>query len=534
MIETINQIHSAELSVAQIDTSLSAVSSYLRRYQTQLSGKNLYYVNILCAVLKKMKRVTTPRPVKAGVGDASVPVPDLVQPHSSTLTVNDFLFQSGLDGINLFKLKRHINETNLVNKIGGFAESLVLAATNKDGMVSIHSGNNSLVSARSDATASLRNALELLTCLTNMQGDGRVFIKYEQVAKGRNPVNSSIKFILLNPSVHFAPIVEQARSVLLLGGTMQPFSYFSTILFPHVEKSRLRFISCEHVVPASQVGALIVPHSKSMTNDHVVSFEFTYSKRMLPEVTTALFHALMEICENTPGGVVVFCTSFQYLDSLMSLWRQSKLLAKLDAVKRVFAESHCNTSSKTSKIPSEEYSQENIWDAYQQCVNSNPQEGAVLFSVINGKLSEGINFSDNLARCVVVVGLPYPDVRDPELQEKMQFVSLKDSEATTSGSNSNAGRKLCENMCMKAVNQSVGRAIRHARDYACVVLLDRRYQQEQFSAQLPQWILRSAKVAYCTSANLPDFKNIMRQETDGGSLGRQLRDFFARQNNRIC
>jgi chromosome transmission fidelity protein 1 len=54
-----------------------------------------------------------------------------------------------------------------------------------------------------------------------------------------------------------------------------------------------------------------------------------------------------------------------------------------------------------------------------------------LFSVINGKLSEGINFSDQLARCVVVVGLPYPDVRDPVLQEKMRYVSAQD---TTGGS----------------------------------------------------------------------------------------------------
>jgi chromosome transmission fidelity protein 1 len=43
--------------------------------------------------------------------------------------------------------------------------------------------------------------------------------------------------------------------------------------------------------------------------------------------------------------------------------------------------------------------------------------GALLLSVIGGKMSEGINFADDMARCVVVVGLPYPDCTDPVLNE---------------------------------------------------------------------------------------------------------------------
>ena len=31
-----------------------------------------------------------------------------------------------------------------------------------------------------------------------------------------------------------------------------------------------------------------------------------------------------------------------------------------------------------------------------------------------------------------------------------------------------------ENLCMKAVNQSVGRAIRHKEDYAAIIFLDHR------------------------------------------------------------
>lgn len=34
--------------------------------------------------------------------------------------------------------------------------------------------------------------------------------------------------------------------------------------------------------------------------------------------------------------------------------------------------------------------------------------GAILMGVCRGRISEGLDFSDNAARCVVVIGIPYP------------------------------------------------------------------------------------------------------------------------------
>lgn len=50
-------------------------------------------------------------------------------------------------------------------------------------------------------------------------------------------------------------------------------------------------------------------------------------------------------------------------------------------------------------------------------------------------------------------------------------------------------------MCMKAVNQSIGRAIRHRNDYASLILLDRRYGRADIRARLPGWIRKEVTVA---------------------------------------
>lgn len=36
----------------------------------------------------------------------------------------------------------------------------------------------------------------------------------------------SVKFLLLNPAVHFAHVLKECRAVIIAGGTMQPVSYF--------------------------------------------------------------------------------------------------------------------------------------------------------------------------------------------------------------------------------------------------------------------------------------------------------------------
>lgn len=143
---------------------------------------------------------------------------------------------------------------------------------------------------------------------------------------------------------------------------------------------------------------------------------------------------------------------------------------------------------------------------YAVATRSKANNGAILFSVVGGKLSEGMNFSDDLARCVIVIGMPYPNKNSPELVEKMSYLDRSFG--------SGAGVEYYENICLKSVNQcignvsidfikfkvshfnlSLGRAVRHINDYASVLLVDERYSQRKIMDKLPTWISNSLQCA---------------------------------------
>ena len=48
--------------------------------------------------------------------------------------------------------------------------------------------------------------------------------------------------------------------------------------------------------------------------------------------------------------------------------------------------------------------------------------GAILFCVCRGKVSEGLDFTDKLCRGVIFVGVPYPNISDPIMKEKRTYL----------------------------------------------------------------------------------------------------------------
>jgi chromosome transmission fidelity protein 1 len=98
---------------------------------------------------------------------------------------------------------------------------------------------------------------------------------------------------------------------------------------------------------------------------------------------------------------------------------------------------------------------------------------------------------------VLIIGLPFPNIRSAVWQAKIQYVEQKTYNSSSGPEKDRqsiakaAGKDFYENACMRAVNQCIGRAIRHRNDYAAIVMIDRRYEKANIQGKLPAWIKQS-------------------------------------------
>lgn len=188
---------------------------------------------------------------------------------------------------------------------------------------------------------------------------------------------------------------------------------------------------------------------------------------------------IQNICSLVPGGIVCFFPSYEYEQQVYDFFKKNQTIDNIVKRKLIFRE-----PKKSGEVDS-------ILQNYSKCIKQAKNKksnitGALMLGVVGGKISEGLNFSDDLGRCVIVVGVPYPNKTSLELKEKISFLNTHFK--------NKAGDIYYENLCFKAVNQCIGRAIRHINDYAAIVLVDERYAQPTNYKKLSNWIQSSLKM----------------------------------------
>lgn len=555
LLETITSLHSSEVSLEQMIRCFFQLSSYITKYEKRFNPNNLFFMRQLETFLKNVIKFMRSQD-------------NTSSSHGKVFSTTDFRVSASIENINLFKLMDFLDRSQLARKLFGFSSTRIdrpqtkvllkqdnndvqferndgqskdLTSTAKD--VSNKGGTTSLLSriqekkkmekqnknkkstsmtkamnskpdsketqktettketsSQSNPSSSNESSVssplyviqDLIKCLLNPTPDGRVIVSK---TTSQEPSNVSLRYFLLNASDHFKDVVTQSRCIILAGGTMKPFEEFTQLLFKPMKieglEDRILTFSCGHVIPAKNVLCLSLSHGGN--NKHL-PLNYSFSSRSCNQLLDETGQVLMSLSKVIRGGIVLFFPSYDYLELMYQRWESTNIIQQIQAQgKKVFKEP--KSASLVSKILND----------YEK-MNNNERSGGILLSVVGGKVSEGINFNDNMCRCVVVIGMPYANSTSPALKEKMDFFDRVLGQGK--------GRFYYENLCFKAINQSIGRSIRHKDDYSVILLLDERYskRETQVRSSLPTWIGQTLETGMTYEEAEKNIKDFFREK----------------------
>jgi chromosome transmission fidelity protein 1 len=196
VIEAINSIHSCLLDETQIKKCLEQLHFYFEKYKSKFKGKTTMYIRQLIFILKQFSSCL-----------------ELFE-NSCIMSIKNLIDKLKIEHFNLFKLHSFIKESRLSSKLHGLSEQARKKEMKSNGDVFI-----------SNHEIPLRIFDQFLTALNRPDTDGRVLVT------NKPGVPKCLHYILLNPSELFEPIIKEARSVILAGGTISPICDFLEQVF---------------------------------------------------------------------------------------------------------------------------------------------------------------------------------------------------------------------------------------------------------------------------------------------------------------
>ncbi|GMS89069.1 hypothetical protein PENTCL1PPCAC_11244, partial [Pristionchus entomophagus] len=441
VIQTIGALYTSEVSLTTLTAALSLLRQYCEQFRLRLSARNLANIRLLITFVAALEAFIR------NVKDAS------------TLKIEEIILKCNLVEISLFSISDYMEKVDMCRKMHGFYLRSIRGGVLKERQEKMTTGVAALLKKKKDEVvpppsptvsppqqvgSPLFAIKSFLDSLLNPCEDGRVLV---------DPETKSLKFILLNPGSRLQSLVSLTHSTLLVGGTMEPAGVLVAALshilpyLPESPTSEISRFSCCHVVPNENVLAMVVGSGSNGQR-----LELRMENRGNEQVLSSLSSSLLSLIRLSPSGSVIFFPSYSFLATFLSHCEKTSQMKEFESVKSLFTEK--KGTQDASKLLVE----------YSRAARSS--KGALLLAVMGGRLSEGINFNDELGRCVIIVGLPYANRGSVELQERMKYLD---------GQKMGRGNELYESLCWHAVNQAVGRALRHRNDWASIILVDHRF-----------------------------------------------------------
>lgn len=300
----------------------------------------------------------------------------------------------------------------------------------------------------------------------------------------------TMKINCLNAAVCFQEVSGKARSVVVTSGTLSPLSSFAGELGTTFTISK----TLPHVIDVQK--QLFV--GVAGNGPRGVVFDATFNGAAKFAFQDSLGDALADYCRVIPGGVLVFFPSYRMMDQLRGRWMASGVLEQLETIKgKVLFEPNTRGEQFDSVVA-----------AYDQASRTDGR-GAVLMGVCRGKFSEGIDFRDSTSRAVLIIGIPFPHKGDLIVSRKKSWndrIRLQQERKELQ-----SGMEWYEMQAFRALNQALGRTVRHRYDYGAILLIDCRFRLRRMVQQLPEWTKAALQAKNLSHAalvrNLQEFYN---------------------------
>ena len=249
---------------------------------------------------------------------------------------------------------------------------------------------------------------------------------------------------LLDPSVVGEPIFSECMGSILMSGTLFPPEMYSEILG----------------IPANRANCIEYPSGFPLGNRPVliasdVTSKFTERERSFDSI----IEHVKSVIDNTRGNVAIFAPSYSMLERIHDEFENSW------CSKSIFKEEQRMSKRRVEGLVSKLYEQRNM-------------RGAALFGVLSGKLSEGVDYSDNVLNALVCVGLPLPppSARQDALLEYY----------TKKFDRNKAWKYASLQPAVNSILQALGRPIRKKEDRAIIVLLEKRMLENRVIRCMPE------------------------------------------------
>ncbi|KAL2332388.1 hypothetical protein Fmac_019969 [Flemingia macrophylla] len=290
-------------------------------------------------------------------------------------------------------------------------------------------------------------------------------------SKGK--VSRTLSWWCFNPGIAMEDFPRfGVRSIILTSGTLSPMESFA-------EELKLDFpirLENPHVITPNQIWAGVVPVGPSGR-----TFNSSYRTRDSIEYRQELGNAIVNLARIVPDGLLVFFPSYYLLDQCTKCWKSVSNENSTSIWDRI-----CKHKKPVIE-PRESSSFPLLIKDYMTKLNDTSASGAVFFAVCRGKVSEGLDFADHAGRAVVITGLPFATSNDPKVRLKREYL---DQQSRPQGELFKilTGDEWYNQQASRAVNQAVGRVIRHRYDYGAIIFCDERFSQPQRQSQVSRWI----------------------------------------------